>query len=82
MPVPASIITVRPDERVTSTHVVLPPYTTVFGPGEAMEPLVPQNVILIVFTCSELKILLDCPEHNRLGLSGHEKKSAGWLWLP
>ena len=36
-----------PDAQRISTHEVLPPYRAVVGPGFAMDPLVPQNVISI-----------------------------------
>jgi hypothetical protein len=44
MPVPASITTRLPVLLTTSTQAVLPPNFTVSGPGEAMEPRVPQNL--------------------------------------
>src|SRR6266481_168074 len=44
MPEPASSTTISPSAR-TSTHVVFPPYRSVPGPGTAIEPRVPQNLI-------------------------------------
>jgi len=38
-----------PEASTTSRQVVLPPNSRVVGPGEGMEPLVPQNRISI--TC-------------------------------
>jgi hypothetical protein len=34
-----------PEFNTTSRQVVLPPNSRVEGPGEGMEPLVPQNLI-------------------------------------
>lgn len=48
MPVPASIIAVRPESVVISTHVVLPPKKTVSEPGDAIEPRVPQNLMFML----------------------------------
>ena len=44
MPEPASSTTISPSAR-TSRQVVLPPYRSVPGPGTAIEPRVPQNLI-------------------------------------
>src|SRR6516225_4544795 len=46
-PVPQSRITIVPLLVLTSTQDVLPPYRTVPGPGVAIDPRVPQNVIFI-----------------------------------
>jgi hypothetical protein len=45
MPVPPSITMRLPEFNTTSRQVVLPPNSRVEGPGEGMEPLVPQNLI-------------------------------------
>src|SRR4051812_45710508 len=44
MPVPASRMISQPSPVRSSTHGVLPPYRTVEGPGEGMDPRVPQKV--------------------------------------
>src|SRR5262245_13211302 len=43
MPVPASRMTSQSVSVRTSTHGVLPPYRTVVGPGDGIDPRVPQN---------------------------------------
>src|SRR3954471_21487195 len=43
MPVPASRMTSQSVAVRTSTHGVLPPYRTVVGPGDGIDPRVPQN---------------------------------------
>src|SRR5215207_1253730 len=44
IPVPASRMMSHPSPVLSSTQGVLPPYRTVRGPGEGIEPRVPQNV--------------------------------------
>src|SRR4029079_8597619 len=43
MPVPASRMTTLPSPSVSSTQDVLPPYRTVDGPGDAIDPRHPQT---------------------------------------
>src|SRR5262245_436701 len=43
MPVPASRMTSQSVSVRTSTHGILPPYRTVVGPGDGIDPRVPQN---------------------------------------
>src|SRR5215813_2585184 len=43
MPVPASRMTSQSVSVRTSTQGVLPPYRTVVGPGDGIDPRVPQN---------------------------------------
>src|SRR2546422_1174221 len=43
-PVPQSRTINVPSEARTSTHDVLPPNRAVFGPGDAIDPRVPQNL--------------------------------------
>src|SRR5690348_2854979 len=47
MPVPASRASSEPSERVTPTQEVLPPYRMVSGPGDGIEPRVPQSLTFI-----------------------------------
>jgi hypothetical protein len=48
MPVPASImISLSMPSNRNSRQSVFPPYFMVWGPGEGMEPLTPQNLIII-----------------------------------
>src|SRR5215471_12157986 len=47
MPVPASRM-IRVDPDVTSTQLVFPPTAAVSGPGDAMLPRTPQNLIRIL----------------------------------
>src|SRR5215207_8852673 len=44
IPVPASRMMSHPSPVRSSTQGVLPPYRTVRGPGDGIEPRVPQNV--------------------------------------
>jgi hypothetical protein len=47
MPVPASMMKRSPSRVRTSTQEQLPPYRIVLGPGEGIEPRVPQKRIFI-----------------------------------
>src|SRR4051812_22241172 len=47
MPVPASTMNSSPSRVLISTHEQLPPYRTVRGPGEGIEPRVPQKRIFM-----------------------------------
>src|ERR1700691_2176386 len=47
-PVPQSSTKTSPVGVVSSTHEVLPPKRMVLGPGEAMDPLVPQKRAIIL----------------------------------
>ncbi len=47
MPVPASMISVVPSERLISTQEVFPPYRFISGPGAGTDPLAPHTLILI-----------------------------------
>src|SRR5688500_14409898 len=47
LPVPASMMNSSPSRVRTSTQEQLPPYRTVLGPGDGIEPRVPQNRIFM-----------------------------------